>query len=148
MVPGEGAVVVDIVGDGQAGRAGVEELDIEGLLREAELPHDGKVTLYDGRTILGWPEMTLQRGRPVLQNGELVAPPGALDAQLVQLRGDVRDQLARRLDDAEQRAADDLFDGLAVERRAPDETGVENGAHGEEVAGFGAGFAGLSYPSG
>ena len=34
-------------------------------------------TLYEGRTILGWPEMTLQRGRPVLQNGEIVAPPGA-----------------------------------------------------------------------
>jgi dihydropyrimidinase len=34
-------------------------------------------TLYEGRTVLGWPEMTLQRGQPVLQNGEIVARPGA-----------------------------------------------------------------------
>lgn len=34
-------------------------------------------TLYEGRTVLGWPEMTFQRGRPVLQNGEVIAEPGA-----------------------------------------------------------------------
>lgn len=34
-------------------------------------------TLYDGRTVLGWPEMTFQRGHPVLLNGEIVAQPGA-----------------------------------------------------------------------
>ena len=33
-------------------------------------------TLYGGRTILGWPELTLQRGHPVLQDGEIVAQPG------------------------------------------------------------------------
>jgi dihydropyrimidinase len=33
-------------------------------------------TLYDGRTILGWPEMTFQRGRRVLWQGEVVAEPG------------------------------------------------------------------------
>lgn len=33
-------------------------------------------TLYEGRTVLGWPELTFQRGRPVLQGGEVVAGPG------------------------------------------------------------------------
>jgi dihydropyrimidinase len=33
-------------------------------------------TLFEGRTVLGWPEMSFQRGRPVLRNGEIVAEPG------------------------------------------------------------------------
>jgi len=33
-------------------------------------------TLYDGRTVLGWPEMTFQRGRPVLWQRQIVAEPG------------------------------------------------------------------------
>ena len=33
-------------------------------------------TLYEGRTVLGWPELTFSRGRPVLQGGEVVAQPG------------------------------------------------------------------------
>jgi dihydropyrimidinase len=33
-------------------------------------------TLYEGRTVLGWPEMSFQRGRPVLLNGEIVAEKG------------------------------------------------------------------------
>lgn len=34
-------------------------------------------TLFDGRKVLGWPEMTFQRGKPVLINGELAAKSGA-----------------------------------------------------------------------
>lgn len=33
-------------------------------------------TLYEGRTVLGWPEMTFQRGNPVLRDGEIQASPG------------------------------------------------------------------------
>jgi len=33
-------------------------------------------TLYEGRTVLGWPEMSFQRGRRVLWQGEVVAEPG------------------------------------------------------------------------
>jgi len=33
-------------------------------------------TLYAGRSVLGWPEMTFQRGKPVLRDGEIVAEPG------------------------------------------------------------------------
>jgi dihydropyrimidinase len=33
-------------------------------------------TLYEGRTVLGWPEMSFQRGRRVLWKGEIVAEPG------------------------------------------------------------------------
>jgi dihydropyrimidinase len=33
-------------------------------------------TLYEGRTVLGWPEMSFQRGKPVLRHGEIVAQPG------------------------------------------------------------------------
>jgi dihydropyrimidinase len=33
-------------------------------------------TLYEGRTVLGWPEMTFQRGKPVLFEREIVAQPG------------------------------------------------------------------------
>ncbi len=33
-------------------------------------------TLYEGRTVLGWPEMSFQRGKPVLWQGEVVAQPG------------------------------------------------------------------------
>ena len=33
-------------------------------------------TLYEGRTVLGWPEVSFQRGRRVLWHGEVVAEPG------------------------------------------------------------------------
>jgi dihydropyrimidinase len=33
-------------------------------------------TLYEGRTVLGWPEATFQRGQRVLWQGEIVAEPG------------------------------------------------------------------------
>ncbi|MGD2104085.1 MAG: amidohydrolase family protein [Anaerolineae bacterium] len=33
-------------------------------------------TLYEGRTVLGWPEMSFQRGHHVLWQGEVVAAPG------------------------------------------------------------------------
>jgi len=33
-------------------------------------------TLYEGRTVLGWPEATFQRGQRVLWQGEIVAGPG------------------------------------------------------------------------
>jgi len=33
-------------------------------------------TLYEGRTVLGWPEMSWQRGRRVLWSGEILAEPG------------------------------------------------------------------------
>jgi len=33
-------------------------------------------TLYEGRTVLGWPEMSFQRGHRVLWRGEIVAEPG------------------------------------------------------------------------
>jgi dihydropyrimidinase len=34
-------------------------------------------TLYEGRKVLGWPEMSFQRGRPVLWQGKVVAEPGS-----------------------------------------------------------------------
>ena len=33
-------------------------------------------TLYEGRNVLGWPEMSFQRGKRVLWQGEIVAQPG------------------------------------------------------------------------
>jgi len=33
-------------------------------------------TLYEGRAVLGWPEMSFQRGHPVLRQGQIVAQPG------------------------------------------------------------------------
>jgi dihydropyrimidinase len=33
-------------------------------------------TLYEGREVLGWPEMSFQRGHPVLHDGEIVAQTG------------------------------------------------------------------------
>ncbi len=33
-------------------------------------------TLYEGRQVLGWPEMTFQRGQPVLKDGQVVAQAG------------------------------------------------------------------------
>ena len=33
-------------------------------------------TLYEGRSVLGWPEMSFQRGRRVLWEGEIVVEPG------------------------------------------------------------------------
>jgi dihydropyrimidinase len=33
-------------------------------------------TLYESRTVLGWPEMSFQRGHPVLRQGQIVARPG------------------------------------------------------------------------
>jgi dihydropyrimidinase len=33
-------------------------------------------TLYDGRQVLGWPEMTFQRGKPVMKDGQILVEPG------------------------------------------------------------------------
>jgi dihydropyrimidinase len=33
-------------------------------------------TLYEGRQVLGWPEVTFQRGQAVLWNEKIVAEPG------------------------------------------------------------------------
>jgi len=33
-------------------------------------------TLYEGRSVLGWPEMSFQRGKRILWNGKIVAEPG------------------------------------------------------------------------
>jgi dihydropyrimidinase len=33
-------------------------------------------TLYEGHTVLGWPERSFQRGRPILRDGEVVAERG------------------------------------------------------------------------
>jgi dihydropyrimidinase len=33
-------------------------------------------TLYEGRTVLGWPERSFQRGKPILSDGEIVAKSG------------------------------------------------------------------------
>ncbi len=44
----------------------------------AENQHSGAgYTLYEGRTVLGWPAMSFQRGHRVLWEGEIVAEPGA-----------------------------------------------------------------------
>lgn len=43
----------------------------------AENQHtNARYTLYEGRTVLGWPEMSFQRGHRVLWQGEIVAEPG------------------------------------------------------------------------
>ncbi|NPV77261.1 MAG: amidohydrolase family protein [Anaerolineae bacterium] len=34
-------------------------------------------TLYEGQTVLGWPERSFQRGQPVLMDGEVVSTPGS-----------------------------------------------------------------------
>jgi len=34
-------------------------------------------TLYEGQTVLGWPQYSFQRGQPVLMNGEIVSPVGS-----------------------------------------------------------------------
>jgi dihydropyrimidinase len=33
-------------------------------------------TLYEGRRVIGWPEMSFQRGHPVLWQGQVIAKPG------------------------------------------------------------------------
>jgi dihydropyrimidinase len=33
-------------------------------------------TLYEGRRVIGWPEMSFQRGQPVLWQGQVIAKPG------------------------------------------------------------------------
>ena len=44
---------------------------------EASNQHSGAgYTLYEGRTVLGWPELTFQRGSAVMASGEVVAAPG------------------------------------------------------------------------
>jgi dihydropyrimidinase len=44
---------------------------------QAENQHTGAgYTLYEGRDVLGWPEMSFQRGQRVLWQGEIVAQPG------------------------------------------------------------------------
>ncbi|MDW7991607.1 MAG: amidohydrolase family protein, partial [Anaerolineae bacterium] len=44
----------------------------------AENQHSGAgYTLYEGRTVLGWPVMSFQRGRRILWEGEVVAEPGS-----------------------------------------------------------------------
>jgi len=43
-------------------------------------------TLYEGREVLGWPEMSFQRGRRVLWEGDVVAEPG--EAQFLPTLGE------------------------------------------------------------
>jgi dihydropyrimidinase len=33
-------------------------------------------TLFEGRTVLGWPEMSLQRGKVLLKDGQILGAPG------------------------------------------------------------------------
>ncbi len=43
----------------------------------AENQHsNARYTLYEGRTVLGWPEISFQRGHRVLWQGDIVAEPG------------------------------------------------------------------------
>jgi dihydropyrimidinase len=48
----------------------------EFTLRARDLHSNANYTLYEGRTVLGWPEMSFQRGRRVLWQNEIVAQPG------------------------------------------------------------------------
>lgn len=44
---------------------------------QAENQHsNAQYSLYEGRSLLGWPEMSFQRGQRVLWQGEIVAEPG------------------------------------------------------------------------
>jgi dihydropyrimidinase len=45
------------------------------IRQENQHSHVG-YTLFEGRTVLGWPEATFQRGQPVLENGEVVRAVG------------------------------------------------------------------------
>jgi dihydropyrimidinase len=48
-----------------------------GFTIRAENQHSNAgYTLYEGHKVLGWPEMSFQRGRRVLWEGEIVAEPG------------------------------------------------------------------------
>ncbi len=45
------------------------------VLRENQHSYAG-YSLYEGRTLLGWPEMSFQRGRKVLWDGQILTNPG------------------------------------------------------------------------
>lgn len=45
-------------------------------IRDENQHSNAKYTLYKGRSLLGWPEMSLQRGRRVLWAGDVIATPG------------------------------------------------------------------------
>lgn len=45
-------------------------------IRNADLHHNVDYTPYEGRTLQGWPVMTLSRGEVVAANGECLAPVG------------------------------------------------------------------------
>ena len=48
----------------------------EGTLQADNQHSKAGYTLYEGHAVLGWPERSFQRGRAVLQDGEIVAEPG------------------------------------------------------------------------
>lgn len=48
----------------------------EFTIRAANQHSNAGYTLYEGRRVLGWPEMSFQRGRRVLWQGEILAEPG------------------------------------------------------------------------
>jgi dihydropyrimidinase len=48
----------------------------EFLIRAENQHSNAGYTLYEGRAVLGWPEMSFQRGRRVLWRNEIVAQPG------------------------------------------------------------------------
>jgi len=45
-------------------------------LSAARLSSKGKATPYEGRKVKGWPVATFVRGRQVMGDGEILAPPG------------------------------------------------------------------------
>jgi dihydropyrimidinase len=48
----------------------------EWTIRAENLHSRAGYTLYEGRTVLGWPEMSFQRGHRILWQGEVLAAPG------------------------------------------------------------------------
>ena len=53
------------------------DLGLQRTVDSADLESASDFSIYEGRTLTGWPVMTMVRGRVVAQDGEVVAEPGA-----------------------------------------------------------------------
>jgi dihydroorotase-like cyclic amidohydrolase len=71
IYPQKGAIAL-----GSDGDLTIIDLEVEGVIRDAELHSKNHVTPYDGRATKGAPVATIVRGRIVMRDGELVGAPG------------------------------------------------------------------------
>ena len=71
LFPGKGAIA-----PGSDADMVIVDPDSEVTIRAADLNHISDCTPWEGKTVKGWPELTLVRGQVCMRDGEITGKPG------------------------------------------------------------------------